>query len=428
MLSHFGPNIGSLYFTLLYIDPGTGSMLFTILIGVLSAVIYALRGSLMKLRFLISGGNQHLVNKKRIPFVIFSDSKRYWNVFEPICDEFERRQEELVYYTASPDDPALQKAYHYISCEFIGEGNKAFAKLNMLSADVLLSTTPGLDVYQWKRSRDVSCYVHIPHAASDITLYRMFGIDYYDTILCSGKYQLQQIRQLEELRHLPPKELVLTGITYLDAMQKKLSEALPLTHGEEITVLLAPSWGPSAILNRYGRDIINLLLDTGYHLIIRPHPQSYTSEKKMLEELMRQFPESTQLEWNRDNDNFEVLRKSDIMISDFSGVIFDFSLVFDKPVIYADTSFDSSPYDACWLKEEPWTFQTLPKIGTQLTKENLPHIKEMIDSCLNDTKYQHGREAARQETWENPGSAATLTVDYLIKKQKLICAEKISRK
>ena len=39
----------------LYIDPGTGSMLFTILIGVLGALIYALRNVLVKVRFLFSG-------------------------------------------------------------------------------------------------------------------------------------------------------------------------------------------------------------------------------------------------------------------------------------------------------------------------------------------------------------------------------------
>ena len=40
----------------LYIDPGTGSMLFTILIGIIGAGIYSLRMLLIKLRFALSGG------------------------------------------------------------------------------------------------------------------------------------------------------------------------------------------------------------------------------------------------------------------------------------------------------------------------------------------------------------------------------------
>ena len=71
----------------LYIDPGTGSMLFTILIGVLGALIYALRNVLVKARFLFSGGKGAKSDDHEYPYVIFTDSKRYWNVFEPICDE-----------------------------------------------------------------------------------------------------------------------------------------------------------------------------------------------------------------------------------------------------------------------------------------------------------------------------------------------------
>ena len=38
----------------LYIDPGTGSMLFTILIGVIGASIYSIRMLIIKLRFKLS--------------------------------------------------------------------------------------------------------------------------------------------------------------------------------------------------------------------------------------------------------------------------------------------------------------------------------------------------------------------------------------
>ena len=66
----------------------------------------------------------------------------------------------------------------------------------MLNASVLFSTTPSLDVFQWKRSKTVDCYIHIMHAAKDITLYRMFGTDHYDAFILSGEYQIKQIRTL----------------------------------------------------------------------------------------------------------------------------------------------------------------------------------------------------------------------------------------
>lgn len=400
-----------------YIDPGTGSMLFTILIGVLGAGIYALRNVWVKFRFVLSGGSHEKMNANKVPFVIFTDSKRYWNIFAPICEEFEKRKQKLVYMTASPDDPALQREFKYVKCEFIGEGNKAFAKLNLLNADIVLSSTPGLDVYQWKRSKNVAYYAHVLHAANDPTAYRMFGLDYFDAVLLSGEYQVQQQRQLEKLRDLPAKELPIVGLTYMDQLYQRLQSSPPVPD-HPTTILLAPSWGINSIFNRYGGKIIDALLQTGYHIIVRPHPQSYTSEQKMLQELMDQYPESDQLEWNRDNDNFEVLKRADLLISDFSGVIFDFALVFDKPVLYADTAYDKAPYDACWLEEEMWTFSTLPKIGQQLKEEHLPQLKQLIDQCMHDEQYQAQRDAARAETWAHIGQATTRTVDYLMEKYK----------
>lgn len=406
---------------LLYIDPGTGSMLFTILIGLIGAGIYSLRMLFVKIRFIASGGKKVAVNQNRIPFVIFSDSKRYWNVFEPICREMDKKGKDVVYMTASPDDPGLKNPYEHIKGQFIGEGNKAFAKLNFLNAGIVLSTTPGLDVYQWKRSKEVQCYVHIPHMANDITLYRMFGLDHYDAVMVSGQFQENDLRDLEELRGLPSKEIVEVGIPYMDEMKKRLVEAGPVGD-HPTTILLAPSWGPEALLSKYGEKIIQPLLDTGFNVIIRPHPQSFTSEKELMDKLMKQFPESEQLKWNRDNDNFEVLRKSDLMISDFSGVIFDFSLIYDKPIIYTAAQIDTGVYDAWWLKRELWTMKILPKIGLELSDENIDSLKELIEDCLKDNRYSEGREQARKECWCFKGDGASKAAEYLIAKQQELSA------
>lgn len=396
-----------------YIDPGTGSMLFTILIGVIGAAIYALRNSWMKLKVIIPGKKAQNRNNGRTPFVFFTDSKRYWTIFKPLCDEMEKRGETVLYLTASPDDPLLAEKYTHIKSEFIGEGNRAFARMNMLQADIVLSSTPGLDVYQWKRSRDVGWYVHVLHAANGVTCYRMFGTDYYDALLLSGEYQVQEVRKLEAQRHLPAKECVLAGLPHMDALLKKKQEHGPAP-AHVTTVLLAPSWGPSSIFNRFGAKMIETLCKTGYHIILRPHPQSMVSEKELIERLRMEFPESEKLEWNFDNDNFDVLYRSDLLISDYSGVVFDFALVFDRPVIYADVSFDFEPYDAGWLDNEMWTFRALPKVGVQLTQENAGKLPELIEEVLHSEQFAGGRKEAAAETWVNAGNSVPAIADYLV--------------
>ena len=399
----------------LYIDPGTGSMLFTILLGVIGVMRYFCKSIWMKLKVYFGIKKQQDEDETIIPFVIFSDDKRYWPVFEPVCRELNACGFHVVYYTSSEDDPALQNVYPNVKASYIGKGNKCFAKLNFLKATMLMSTTPGLDVYQWKRSRDVQYYVHLPHAASDLSMYRMFGIDYYDAILTSGMYQEEQVREMEALRELPPKEIVMVGVPYMDEMLKRL-QTIPKRKNDRLTVLLAPSWGKSSILQKYGKEFINKLINTGYRIIIRPHPQSFVSEKQLMDKLMDEFPNSEKLKWNRDVDNFAVLNEADILISDFSGVMFDFAMVFDKPIIYTNNGFDASPYDAWWLKSPIWTFSVLPKLGEELKADNIDKIKDVIDECLGNDKYSKGRALAREEAWAYPGESAARVAEYIVRK------------
>lgn len=142
----------------------------------------------------------------------------------------------------------------------------------------------------------------------------------------------------------------------------------------------------------------------------------------MIDKLMAAYPDTEDLEWNRDNDNFDVLRRADILVSDFSGVIFDFTLVFDKPVIYADTKFDKSPYDCWWLDTPYWTFEILPQIGQQLTEGNFDTLGDMVQQCLTDPKYAQGRDAARAQTWVYPGEGAVRAADYLEQKVRELTA------
>ena len=176
--------------------------------------------------------------------------------------------------TAS-DDPALSaKAYQG---EFIGESNKAFAKLNFLNATILLSTeAPGLDVYQWKRSKRCSttstpsCGQRGHQATACLSIITMRCCSRVNTRCGTfGSWRKSAVcRQ---------KRLVKIGIPYMDEMAARL-EAQGLAPHER-TVLLAPSWGQSAIFSKYGGRIIEVLLKTRYHIVIRPHPQSFTAER-----------------------------------------------------------------------------------------------------------------------------------------------------
>lgn len=401
----------------LYIDPGTGSMLFSLVIGLVATLTFGLRALFIKIRF---GFDKKDIaeDKDVIPYVIFSDHKRYWNVFSPICQEFEKRGIDVVYYTLSSDDPALCSRMKHLKAEYLGEGNKPFAKLNFLNADIVLSTTPGLDVYQWKRSKNVKCYVHIPHTVDDLTGYRMFGLDHYDVLLASGPNQIAGVEKIEALRPtIAKKEKVVVGSTPLDELKKKYDENHRKERNQIPVVLVAPSWGKSGILSKYGDGFLSALEKTGFEIIVRPHPQSFISEKALLDSLIEKHPS---ISWNRDNDNFSVLDKSDILITDFSGIIFEYALVFKKPLIYADTEFDSLPYDTDWLDEEYWSLRKLPQIGFKLEENSICDIKDVICRALDSQELSKGREELEKECWNCIGKAGFYCAEYLIEKRRTL--------
>ena len=403
---------------LLYIDPSTGSMFFALILGLVSAAFFGFRLFMMKVGSGFGVNADEIQNKKRLDYVIFSDNKRYFNVFEPICDEFEKRGIEVSYFTMSEDDPALNKKYNYVKCEYIGSGNIGFAKLNFLNAKICLSTTPGLDVYQWKRSKNCPYYVHIAHSAGlNRGAYRMFGTDYYDAILAASEHSFDYVRELETKRNLPHKEIVTVGSTYLDTMMERYNNTQKSTNKAK-TVLIAPTWGINNMFENYGTRVLDEVLKAGYKVIVRPHPQTLIQDGQFINKLQEKY--GNKVEWSLEDDNFDVLNRSDIMISDFSGVIFDYTLIFDKPVIYTKIDMDWSQFDGASLDDNSWTDKILEKFAVELNSNNLDNLKNIIDDMLNNDKYAEGRKYVKNETWQNIGKAKESVVDYLTNKIKSI--------
>lgn len=402
----------------LYIDPGTGSMLFSILIGAAATVFFLFRALLLKIKFILSGkkDGSAQVDSSYKPYVIYNEGNQYWNTFKPVVEEFEARKIPLEYLTSSKTDPVFDQKYNYVKAEFIGEGNSAFAKLNMLSAGVVLMTTPGLQVYQLKRSKNVKHYSHVLHMPNDATTYRLFGLDFFDSVLLTGDYQATDLRYLEEKRGINKKELVTVGCPYLDVYKQNIAE-IPAEENHPFTVLVSPSWGDVGLLKKYGEKLLDPLSKTGWRIIVRPHPQSKKSETEMLERLTARYKDNPNIVWDYERQNIFSLKKSDIMISDFSGIIFDYTFLCDKPVMYVNAGMDLRPYDAYDLDgKELWQYSVLRKFGTELKEEQFANIKEVIQSVSDSKELEEARHAAKAEAWMHEGEAGKNIVDFMVSK------------
>ena len=55
-------------------------------------------------------------------------------------------------------------------------------------------------------------------------MYNYFAFDFFDTIMCSGKHQIDSIRKLEKLRKTKKKNTLQTGLTYYDIFNQTKSD------------------------------------------------------------------------------------------------------------------------------------------------------------------------------------------------------------
>jgi hypothetical protein len=395
-----------------YLDPGTGSMLVTSLIGLVAALFFFIKniyytGVTEVLAFL--GIRKEKIEKHDI--VIYSEGKQYWNVFKPVLQELEKRDVSYLFLTSDIEDPVLKKDCSLIQrAKYIGKGNKAYAHLNFVEATVCLMTTPGLNVLQIKRSPGVMHYVHLVHSPVDIHSYKLYSFDYFDSIFVSGEHQKNTLRTLENIRGTNPKKVVPVGCTYFDELIRR--KATKKSNGTN--VLVAPSWGKNGLLTKFGIDLLLPLLNENFNIVIRPHPQTYISELTMISNLEKKLEKYENFSWDRSNDNSQCMRDADIMISDFSGIIFDFVFVYEKPVLSLDFKFDPLGLEADELDGIPWEYSIFEKLGRRVKENEIEQIPTIIKSYQLNEKLSETAQKIREESVYNFGSASSAVVDNLI--------------
>ena len=394
----------------LYIDPGTGSALFSIAIGIAAALYFLFRGVLLKLGIVFFRTRKF---QSQYKYAIYAEDSRYWPFFETVLDEFEARQIEVHYFTTTEDDPVFTSPYRYVKGKYIGKGNKAYAFMNFLSASFVLTTTPHLNVFQWKRSKNVAHYCHMVHGAGGALLYRLFSLDYFDSILVPGAVEIPEIRMIEQARKLPEKQLITVGNTFFDRCSEKIRH-IPAEEEHRFTVLVSPSWGPCALLKTFGERLIDPLAKTGWRIIIRPHPQSSIVEQPMLKKLHERYKNNPDIIWDYNHENMYSLAKSDVMISDFSGIIYDFVFLFDKPVLVNTHNLDTRRLDAHTAQTEPYYLRALSDIGIELNECSLANIKAVITRISQDAEMQKKRREIKETMWQHQGESGKRIVDFMI--------------
>jgi len=396
-----------------YLDPGTGSMLLYFILGVIATFIYFIKGIFYKVKAFITGRkiDKGLRDLNGADILFYSESGNYWNVFLPVIEELEKRGIKSVYYTSGDKDPALETDFKYMSADYIGNDLTAFTLLNNIKVKIMIMTTPQLDVMHLKRSKNVEHYIHLIHAPTDALVYKKFAFDYFDSVMCSGQHQIESIRALEQKRDLPQKILYETGLTYYDVMYRDRKKYIKKE--EKRTVLVAPTWGSNGLLTKFGITPVKELLEANYHVILRPHPQIYISQKELMVEIEKELSIYSNLEIDRKLSGEASMGRSDVIISDISGIIFDFFFIYEKPVIVIKDIIEKGGLEAEDINNKIWESTILDKVAIPVNYNNIDTLPSIVDQLI-DKDITEDIEQLRDQSLFNFPHAGSVAADQIL--------------
>ena len=252
-------------------------------------------------------------------------------------------------------------------------------------------TMPDLDLYHIKRSVNPVNHVYLFHGVGSIHLqYHKKAFDAYDTIFCIGPYDYKELRKAEEMYHLKPKTLVQCGYYCIEkiyhAYQQFLQEN-PAQPTNTRMILIAPSWHPGNILDGCVIELIAVLKDLDYKVIIRPHPEFIKRQWKDIKRLQKEVARTKNIKLELNMVTETSILTADVLITDWSAISFEYAFGTEKPVLFINTPCKISNPDYKSLNLEPIELTLRNQIGTSINIEEIPKIPVLPDDEL-ETEHQ----------------------------------------
>ena len=403
---------------ILYLDPGTGSLLLYAIVGITTTVLFALRGFWYSLRSKLFLGKKGAV--KEMPDLVFqSEGGKYWQVFQPVLKALDKYDIKYGFVTSDKNDPVFTSGLKNVVAICPGKELMTLSYMNRIKAKIVVSTTPQLDVYMLRRSKHVERYVHLFHAPADIGMYEMYAFDNYDVMLCTGAYQKEAIRSIEKNRHEKAKELLDTGCTYYDYMLEELRK-LPQKQDEGLTVLYAPAWGERSSVIKYGTAVIDRLAEAGIRVIFRPHPQMYVSDKETIAAVEEKIRNNPLIELDRNRTAAASMARSHAMVTDISGVIFDYALLFEKPIFLVNAEYNLGGYDVIDIDGgKVWDLDKSREITRIIRPEEIQNLASIVKAEMgNADDYRDKIRKIKDEEIYNFGHAGEVAAAQLVEMLK----------
>ena len=355
--------------------------------------------------------------KKDKKIIFYAEHEVYYRNFEGILAEVIRETyQTMCYITSDANDPVLHNEEPRIRTFYLKKLLPFF--LLFVKCKVLVMTMTDLNQFHIKRSIYPVHYVYVFHSPVSTHMIYFYGaFDHYDSILCVGPHQIEEIRKHEELCNLPQKELVEAGYYPLERIYNNYQDYITkqALSSKKTTVLVAPSWGVKNILESCGERLVDLLLKNGYDVVVRPHPETVKREPQLINSLTAVFGNNPAFTLERSIVYTDSLLESDVLICDYSGIGLKYAFATERPVLFLDVPYKIRNEKYKELGIEPLELALRSETGVVVSPEDLDIVPQVIEKLKSDKiEYRERLSNLRQRHIYSLGRSSIIGAQHII--------------
>ena len=348
--------------------------------------------------------------------VFYAENKASMNHFRLLINHLtEEMNLKICYVTSVKDDPIFLDTNTNINSFFIGNGTVRTKFFLTLKAKILIMDMPDLETYHIKRSKVFPVhYIYIFHSMFSIHSYlRKGAVDNFDTIFCVGEHHVKEILEIEKIYDLKPKKLVKYGFGRLDTLLDEKNE-IGENNFEKRLIIMTPTYGKENFLKICGIEIIDILLESNFKVLLRPHFRIFQETPDLIDEINKKFQNHKNFRLEEGVISKEDFHSSKCLISDWSGISMEYAFVFERPVIYIDVPQKIMNDEMKRITLIPLEVSIREKIGHLVDIKKLDQLPEIIHGIDNENSKEIKKFCS--ETVFNIGKSAKIGAEYIKKK------------
>ncbi|MGI9262332.1 MAG: CDP-glycerol glycerophosphotransferase family protein [Woeseiaceae bacterium] len=349
--------------------------------------------------------------------IFYSEHESYFSYFDGLIDALKSTHADpFCYVTSDINDPILTTEDPGIHAFYLHKLLPIF--MQFVNCRVFVMTLTDLNNFHLRRSINPVHYVYVFHAMNSTHMaYRHGAFDHYDSILCTGPYQVRELQRDSELRTVGNRQLVEAGYSRLERIHAAWSER-PDKNDDSTprTVLIAPSWAASNVLEKHGIELVAALRSADFEVIVRPHPETNKRYPELSTGLQEAFSADAGFQLERSVRTDDSMLSADVLITDWSGIALEYAFGTERPVLYMDVprKVHNDRYEE--LHIEPFEASMRGELGIVMAPEQIDRIADFVNELVNNRqRFRDQIVRLRSENVFNFGHSSEIGAQHICK-------------